>query len=55
LSYHAMGVPHWGHFDRGLTTDSLRGSLHTQTFKKLPIMHPKTKETIRKKVFSTSI
>jgi hypothetical protein len=42
LSYHAIGLPHWGHIDRPETTSPFLGSLCLTTFKKLPITQPNT-------------
>jgi hypothetical protein len=35
-------LPHDGHCDGGVASDSPRGSRHTTTFRKLPMIAPRT-------------
>src|SRR5690349_11460190 len=45
LSQGAIGVSHEGHFDRGATTDSLRGTRQITTLRNDPITRPKIPAT----------
>src|SRR5947209_19603175 len=43
LSYHLIGVAHFGHLEAGATMETSSGMRRMQTFRKLPITMPKRK------------